>query len=179
MTNLKLYLMGEIFDFVFTAFWPSFPSFTAINTQLDINGSHLLELHFLFQKRFFIFGAFRSPSSSMLLSIVRRLRILLNILFLNPVAMLVIVRISVLIVIVIKLIIKAQILLFLLLFLLELLYLLSNLVVLLAGDEHPIGLLLTSDLNLGLIANVVNIDFPQDIKDDSGGVGGGFLQVLS
>lgn len=74
--------------------------------------------------------------------------------------MVVVLLIAALIVIIIKFVIRAQILLFLLLFLLEILNLLSNLVVLLTGDEHPVGLLLTSDLNLRLIANVVNIDFP-------------------
>ena len=70
--------------------------------------------------------------------------------------MVVVLLIAALIVIIIKFVIRAQILLFLL----EILNLLSNLVVLLTGDEHPVGLLLTSDLNLRLIANVVNIDFP-------------------
>ena len=71
MTNLQLDLLSKIFDLVLTALRPPFSSFAAINTQLDIDGSHFLELHFLFQKRFFIFGALGSASPPVLLAVVR------------------------------------------------------------------------------------------------------------
>ena len=110
MADLEFDLLGELFDFVLASFWPSLPPFAAVDAQLDVNGGHFLELHFLFQKRFFIFGALGPSSSAMLLAVVGGLRVLLDVLFLDAAAMVVVLLVATLIVVIIEFILGAQIL---------------------------------------------------------------------
>ena len=167
--------MSEVLDFIFAALGPAFSSFTAVKAELGIYRHHFLELHFFFENGFLIFGAFGPAPTPMLLIVIGRLLVLVELVFLfdvmSSITLLLLTGLS-------PKIILLRILAFLVFFLViiflfpnKLLDLVVDLLVLIFGNNNPIILFLTLDLNFRLIGNVENIDFSIDLKDNMKRIG--------